>query len=243
MARRRRRIAVCALGLLGALLGEATSTLDAGASGYTGSFADAVRQRHAEWPFVAGFVLLFNGPLAFAAFCAGLAAAAEGFLMPGSTAYRALRRRWPQLLAGALTFNGAYALAVTGALGDGAPASLAFSGLAIGGPCLASLYLIGIVEFVRRRGPTRSLTIAGRMSLSAYVAQGAIAGLIFNGYGLGLYGHVGDLACLALAVAIHAIANGLCAVWSRAVGPGRLERLLRMFTRGAGTARTSRHRT
>ena len=37
-------------------------------SGYAGSFADALRARLHEWPFAFGFVLAFNGPIAFAAF-------------------------------------------------------------------------------------------------------------------------------------------------------------------------------
>ena len=120
-----------------------------------------------------------------------------------------------------------------GALGDGAPALLAFSSLAIG-------YLIGVVELVRRRGAARSLTAAGRMSLTAYVAEGMLAGVLFNGYGLGLYGEVGDLARLTLA--IYAAVHGLCLLWSRTLGQGPLERLLRAATHAGALSRRTLHR-
>ena len=227
-------VAAIALAGLGILLDEVSFTLDA-AEGHRGSFADGVRERLREWPFAFGFVLVFNGPIAFAAFCAGLAAARCGFLEPRAASYEALRRRWPPLLGAGLVLNGLYASSAAGLLGDGAGALLAFASLAIGGPCLASVYLIAVVELVRRTGVRGSFASAGRLSLSAYVAQGVVAGLLFNGYGAGWYGRVGDAACLAVAVLIHAGVHALCAFWWRRFGPGPLERILRAATR-AGRA-------
>ncbi|MER2555234.1 MAG: hypothetical protein ABTQ28_18405 [Thauera sp.] len=50
-----------------------------GGAGLAGSYLEATRTRWAEWPATFGFLLLFQGPLAFGAFAAGLAAAKTGF--------------------------------------------------------------------------------------------------------------------------------------------------------------------
>lgn len=229
-------LAAIALAGLGVILSEPLPLSDS-VPGYLGTFSDAVRQRFVEWPYGFGFVLLFNGPMALAAFCAGLAAAKVDFFERDAPSYQAFKAKLPLLLVAGLAFNTSYMLALEGALGDGLIALLAFSGLAIGGPCLASVYLIAVVELVRRGVLGGSTAAAGRMSLTAYVAEGALAGLIFNGYGLGFYGQVGALVCLGLAIAIYALVHGLCAVWLTSLKHGPLESLLRLVTRGfAGSA-------
>jgi len=228
-------VAFVALGLLGVVL-DAAVTSPGDGNGYLGTFADAFRQRLREWPLSFGFVLAFNGPVALAAFCAGLGAARLGFFEPGAGSYAWLRSRWPGLLATGLATNAAYASSMVGLAGDGVPALVGFAALAIGGPCLASVYLVVVVELVRRACLPRALASAGRLSLSAYVAQGVLAGLLFNGYGLGLYGRVGDAACLGIAGAIYALVHSLADFWWRAAGQGPLERLLRA-TAGASVSR------
>ena len=163
------------LAALGILLGESVAALGDG-NGHLGTFTDATRRRLHEWPFAFGFVLAFNGPVALAAFCAGLGAARRGFFEPGADGYAALRRRWPVLLG------------------------------------------VGL-------------------SLSAYVAEGVVAGLVFEGHGLGLHGRVGDAACLGIALAIYALVHALADLWWRALGQGPLGRLLRAAAR-AGVPRT-----
>ena len=221
-------LALSALALAGLGLSLDGSSFELGTGGgYLGSFADTVRARVHEWPSAFGFVLAFNGPVAFAAFCTGLAAFRCGFLEPGAASHRALGRRWPWLLGIGLVLNLAYAAAALGLLGEGIGALLAFASLAIGGPCLASVYLLAVVELVRRGGVHGSFASAGRLSLSAYVAEGVVAGLLFNGYGLGGYGRVGDAACLGIAVSIHVGVHMACAGWWTRFGRGPLERVLR----------------
>jgi uncharacterized protein len=70
------------------------------------------------------------------------------------------------------------------------------------------------------------------MSLTAYVAEGAVAGLIFNGYGLGLYGQLGPFALCFVALAVFAMVHMLCATWSRFSVTGPLEVILRTITHG-----------
>ncbi len=211
-------------------------------SGYHGSFAQSIIQRISDWPPALLWIVLFNGPVAFAAYCSGLAAAKTDFFTPGSAAYGAVRRRVPLLLAIGLPLNALYALSWNGALGEGLIAGLAFAGLALGGPTLAAVYLVGGIEAARRGWFQNATVAAGRMSLTAYVLEGIIAGFIFNGYGLGFYSHVGAFGCFGLAVAIYAMTHGLAALWLKRFSQGPLEWLLRLMTdrNGAkgGTAST-----
>ena len=184
------------------------------------------------------FILLFNGPIAFAAFCAGLAAAKSGFFERGNVVYLALRGRLLLLLllAVGLPLNAAYALSVSGLLGDGPSAALAFAGLSVGGPCLAAVYLVGAIEASRRGWFQGATAAAGRMSLTAYVTEGVLAGVVFNGYGLSLYGQVGLFGCFGIAVAIYAVTHTFAALWLRAFSHGPLEALLKAITRSGESA-------
>jgi uncharacterized protein len=212
-------------------LGQPGQTLNAQA-GYLGGFAEATRQRLDDWPIGFVFILLFNGPIAFAAFCAGLAAAKVGFFESGNIIYERLRSRVPLLLAVSLPLNVLYALASSGFLGEGPMAALGFSALAIAGPALSTVYLVAAVELARRGRFQGATVAAGRVSLSAYVLEGLLAGLIFNGYGLGLYGSVGAVGCIAVAVAIYVATHGLAALWLSKFTNGPLETILRLITRG-----------
>ncbi|WP_158194919.1 hypothetical protein [Stappia indica] len=57
-----------------------------------GSFMEATLARLNEWPATLGFLLLFQGPLAFGAFAMGLAAGKTQFLAPRSSGRPLLRR-------------------------------------------------------------------------------------------------------------------------------------------------------
>lgn len=201
-------------------------------SGYLGTFTDAIHQRWFEWPYALGFVVLFNGPMALAAFCGGLAAARSGFFEPGATSYAAIRRRLPMILLIGLILNALYMLAVHDAIASDLLSLLAFSALALGAPCLSVVYLIAVVELIRSGKLGQSLAAAGRMSLTAYMAEGLIAGVIFNGYGAGLYGEVGMAVCLAIAVGIFLVVHVTSALWLSVFDRGPMEYILRLITRG-----------
>jgi uncharacterized protein len=223
----------CALLLLAASLPDLSSLSlgTANGHGYLGSFAESVRQRAADWPYAFFFILLFNGPVAFAAFCLGLAAAKVDFFRPGSLVYLAVRQRFPLLLAGGLALNLIYAFSVSGLLGEGLTAALAFASLAIGGPVLACAYLVIAVEMARRGLLRDSTAAAGRMSLTAYVLEGLLAGFVFNGYGIGLYGTVGAAGCLLIALGIFAATHFFAVLWLKRYARGPLEVVLRGITR------------
>jgi uncharacterized protein len=233
-------VGVCALFLLAISFPEPSSLGPGTASGqgYRGNLLESVRQRIADWPYAFGFIALFNGPIAFSAFCLGLAAAKVGFFQSGNAAYIAVRKRLPLLLGAGLVLNLIYALSVSGFLGQGLAAAIAFAVLAIGGPMLACAYLVMAVEMVRRGLLQKATAAAGRMSLTAYVLEGVLAGFVFNGYGLGLYGRVGAAGSLLIALSIFAATHLFAALWLRRYASGPLEFILRAVTR-FGEARTT----
>jgi uncharacterized protein len=225
-----------ALTLLSLALGGPMPELDVGA-GLGGSFAEATATRVAEWPSTFVFVVLFNGPLALAAFAAGLAAAKTGFFEPGNRHFERLAGALPWLIAIGITLNLLYALSFGGYLfpRGSVPYLLVSGSLAVGAPCLSAAYLICIVRLVRRFEPAPSWLAAGRNSLTTYVTQGVLAGFAFGAYGLGLFGELGNAALLLLALAIAGLT---LLVSAAAYGPSRrgpLEWLLRRITRGMET--------
>ncbi len=234
-----------ALSVLAILLAEPSSLgLSAAVGpGYLGGFADAVRQRLADWRVAFGFLWLFNGPVAFAAFCLGLAAAKIDVFRPGNPAYSVLRRNLPLLLSVGLLLNLGYALSLQGTLGQDLLAVVAFASLALGGPILASAYLVLAVEAARRGWLQGATVAAGRMSLTGYVLEGMLAGLVFNGYGLGLYGTVGAAGCLLIALGIVAATHLFAMLWLKFAANGPLEIVLRGITRfGEATSTNWRNR-
>lgn len=206
--------------------------------GYLGGFAEAVGQRLADWRVAFGFLWLFNGPVAFAAFCLGLAAEKIDVFRPGNPTYSVLRRNLPLLLTVGLLLNLGYALSLQGTLGQDLLAVVAFASLALGGPILASAYLVLAVEAARRGWLQGATAAAGRMSLTGYVLEGMLAGLVFNGYGLGLHGTVGAAGCLIIAVGIVAATHLFAMLWLRFAASGPLEIVLRGITR-FGEARST----
>ena len=223
-------VAALAYGLLGAALTMADAVLPPTAepSGYLGGVSDAVRQRVSDWTFTFPVRLLFNGPLALGAFALGLAAHRTGFLAAGSAGFAALERRVPVLLAIAVPANLAYALSVAGALPTLPLAAAGMAALAVGSPALAAVYLWAVVRLARAAPGVR--LASGRISLSGYVMQGVLAGLVFNGVGLGLHGQIGSAGLLAVAIAIAVTVELGARLWLGRFRTGPLEALLRRMT-------------
>ena len=227
-------VAVAAMLVLALLLPE---EMPAGLGvGLGGSYFDATYARLADWPATFGFLLLFQGPLAFGAFAAGLAAAKSDFFSAGSPGQAALFRAAPWLIIIGLPLNMVYAAAMSGFIPENLDwlVLAGFVAIAAGAPMLSAAYLAAFLRLSRLSALPAVLVRAGRNSLSAYVAQGVIAGLVFGGYGLGLFGALGQatLAGLGLAVALVAmVAVGLVA---GRFGRGPLEAVLRRMTYGAG---------
>lgn len=233
------RLAVAALPIAAvALVGLAFMAADMPPSrvpGLGGGFLEATATRVEAWPVAFTFVLLFNGPMALAAFAAGLAAAKTGFFDPGNPQFERLSRLVPALALLGLAINLLYGMQGAGLLfGDESLLGLlVFLGLVIGAPMLSACYLVWVVRAVRRFRPSPAWLAAGRNSLSTYVTQGILAGFAFGGYGLGWFGEVGHAAILGIALVIAALTLLIGAVCYGATRRGPLELLLRRITYGA----------
>jgi uncharacterized protein len=201
-----------------------------GPSGYLGGFWDGVRQRVSDWRIAAEFIALFNGPVAGAAFAAGLAAHKVGFFDRGSSAYARFSGWVPWLIIPAVLGNGLYAMAFDGMLGQTVWAAFGFAALAIGGPTLSALYVWAVLSAARSGIIPAHATALGRMSLTAYIGESVIAGFIFNGYGLGLFGAVGYAGLVGIALVVFLIVHILGSLWLRIFEMGPLERVLRFIT-------------
>jgi uncharacterized protein len=109
---------------------------------------------------------------------------------------------------------------------------------------LMSFYVTTLVR-VTRREPWRTrlapLALVGRMPLTNYLLQTAIATTIFYGWGLGFWNQGGPLIWLLLALAIYVVVQVPFSRWWLArfqVGP--MEYLWRMLTYGPSLATLSR---
>ncbi|MCU4652875.1 DUF418 domain-containing protein [Roseibacterium sp. SDUM158016] len=224
-------VAALAYAIVGAALTIPLDTiLSPEPSGYLGGFNDALAQRAGDWVLAFPFVLLFNGPLAFGAFALGLLAHRHGFLEPGSAAFARLERAIPWLLLVAIPANAAYAATVTSTGLQALTGAAGWACLAVGSPALASVYLWATVRLART-GSAGDPGM-GRVSLSGYILQGIVAGLIFNGLGLGLHGQFGLAALVAMAVLVAVIVDVALRVWLRFFRTGPFEAVLRRITYG-----------
>ncbi len=221
--------AICLTGLAVALTDQ---TVPVVGPSLGGSFIEATRARLIDWPQTLGFLLLFQGPLAFGAFAMGLAAGKAQFFAPGSAGRAALARRVPWYLALGIPLNLVYAASISGMIpADREMLSLAgFVGIALAGPMLAAVYLHLLVALNDRVRLPATLVTAGKNSLTAYVLQGVIAGFVFGGYGLGLFGQIGLAGLVPLGLAIAVVAIAVTGAMARHSGRAPLEAILRRLT-------------
>lgn len=202
-------------------------------SGLGGTFAEATRQRLSDLPTDFFSALLFNGPIALAALLAGVAAAKSRFLeqpdLPGR-----LRALLPLplalVLAVGLAANLTYGLVMAFVGMESLAAIPAFTAVGLGSPIVAALWVFLLVRLAARWRAPGWLMAAGRNSLSAYVAQGVLAGWAFGGYGLGLFGRLDFAGLLGLAVVVWLASCLFAATAERLLGAGPLEHLLRLVT-------------
>lgn len=200
--------------------------------GLGGSFIEATRARISDWPVTLGFLLLFQGPLVFGAFALGLAAGKTDFFDAGSCGRFALRKRLPLYLVCGLILNIAYAAAMGGLMLAEQVAVLGFVGIALGGPMLSAVYIHLILRLNDRVTLTPLLVAAGQNSLSVYVLQGVIAGFLFGGYGLGLFGQISLAGLLPVGLGVALFAILFVGAVAKNTRRGPLEALLRAVTNG-----------
>jgi len=198
-----------------------------------GSFVDVVVARFWPWLVTAGILAVIQGPAVFAFFLAGIALGRTDRLSdPGrhrAEAFRVLH--WsPLAIAGA-------AIGATMTVVGGRWDTLGFAIGFAAAPLLAAAY-VAVLSLVLTSSDANSLSsrssavleASGRVSLSAYLLQSIVVSTLSFGYGFGLFGRVGPLAGVALAVAVWAALSAAAVAWMRVARFGPFEWVLRSFT-------------
>ncbi|MCU0648793.1 MAG: DUF418 domain-containing protein, partial [Gemmatimonadaceae bacterium] len=104
---------------------------------------------------------------------------------------------------------------------------------AMSAPALSAVYLLLTCRLAHQYGDhplVQRVAGAGRMSLTMYLGQGAVANALFMGWGLGWFGRLGPMALLALAPVLYTVLVWLAARWQSHFRLGPDEWLLRSLT-------------
>jgi len=70
----------------------------------------------------------------------------------------------------------------------------------------------------------------GTATLTAYLMQGLLLSLIFNAYGLSLFGQLGAVYCILIALGVGLFTLGFSSIWRLYFTRGPLEAILRAWT-------------
>jgi uncharacterized protein len=100
----------------------------------------------------------------------------------------------------------------------------------LGAPLLAAGYLAGLALLTLRLGAWPPLAAVGRMALTAYLAQGLLALIVFSG--LNLYDRLGTAQALLVVLVIWAVLLVACRAWLKVFRYGPVEWLWRSATYG-----------
>lgn len=197
-----------------------------------GGFIEATQVRVADWPPTFAFLLLLQGPLAFAAFAVGLAAAKADFFTLNSAGFALLQKNLPLLLVVGLVLNVLYASVVGGIVPEHYElvSLLGFVGVAIGAPSLSLVYLYLFIRLARMINVPQLLVRAGQNSLSSYVTQGVLGGIVFGAYGLGLFGSLGHAELIPVSLMVALLAMVFVGGYAGVLGRGPLEPILRLIS-------------
>ena len=105
-------------------------------------------------------------------------------------------------------------------------------GQLVGAPLLAVGYLSALCLVWLRRPPPRALAAVGRMALSAYILESALALSVFAG--LRLYDQLTTASALVVVATIWTVLLVLCPIWLKRYEFGPLEWLWRKLSYGRG---------
>lgn len=216
-----------------AALGEQSDRIYA-----TGGYLEISLQRVTEY-FTVMFqtVLMFQVPMALGVFLLGAWLLRSGRIQNAASH---LRFWWLTLglgvVVGALFIRVSLGVGVsfdiTTELGD---ALLATGLMGLGNLPLSMAYLaIFVLAFQTRLGALllSVLAPAGRMALTNYLLQSLVCGLLFYGYGFGLYGQVDRWGQVQIAMVLFAAQVVLSPLWLRYFRYGPMEWLWRALTYG-----------
>ncbi|HJV89073.1 MAG TPA: DUF418 domain-containing protein [Holophagaceae bacterium] len=175
-------------------------------------------------------------PHILACFLLGLLTARLGFLSPDERHLHALKRVAAWGLGLGLPLNLAYTLAlVRGPLGPANPRGVIALSFYVPAAILLCLgYAASLALALRRPAGAwlGALAWPGRMALTCYLAHSAVFTLVFNAYGLGLYGRVGLRPALLMALGLWLALIPLCRAWLSRFRMGPVEWVWRSLTYG-----------
>ncbi|WP_245442808.1 DUF418 domain-containing protein [Methylobacterium terrae] len=168
-----------------------------------------------------------------------------GLFLLGALAWRAgLVRRAARFAAGLWGF--AALAAGTGVVLTLATAARSYSGWpslgrfeAVGASVGTILLALGYAAAILAAGTTRTgrrglawAEPVGRMAFTNYIVQSLVLGVVFYGYGLGLFGRLGLTAGLGIVLALYAVQVVGSRLWLRRFRHGPLEWLWRVLAYG-----------
>ncbi|WP_017539967.1 DUF418 domain-containing protein [Nocardiopsis halophila] len=220
-------LAMAATGVADVDTGTAEAAGARTADALAGGPLDLVAEHVRSLPHMAIALVGMQGPVAFAAFLAGLAAGRYRVLADPGAHQRALRLLpwvgFPVGLAGSVFFAGV-----------GGTASAAGVAVAVlTAPLLAGAYAATLLRFFRTGAGGRvaaAVAPAGRTALTNYLLQSLVCVLLFTGVGLGLVGSVPPAATLLIAAGICLLQVGASAWWTARHPYGPVEWVLRAVT-------------
>jgi uncharacterized protein len=196
-----------------------------------GSFADILANRVQDLVLLWLITPFLFAPEVMGMFLLGLAAAKTFTNDPTLETAKPLARKILLWLTGpALALNALYAVASNTLIFNSAMA-LAMRGAFV--PLLTLVYLSAALLLLTNDRWRNALSIFGgdgRISLSVYIGESIIMGLIALSYGLGYYGYLNPPKLLLLCVFVYAGLSLLGSLWLRAFKLGPLEWVLRSIT-------------
>lgn len=195
------------------------------------AFVPTISQRFADWSQVITFGMLMQGIGALAFFVFGLAAVKFGAIAdPSAPFWKRCRRIFLPIgligsAAGAYTFTKSHSSVDVHMM-------LGMFLITLASPFSTAGYL-GLIAKWAEKPPTPLkifLARGGTASLTAYLMQGVLLSLIFNGYGLGYFGELGAATCIAIALGVALFTISFASLWRTRFQRGPMEALLRGWT-------------
>ncbi|MFT7668940.1 MAG: hypothetical protein ACI8X5_001640, partial [Planctomycetota bacterium] len=195
------------------------------------SFSQVVQLRSEDWAFITIVLMVIQGPAILAMILLGIVLGRrKQFADPNSQ--RPMMHRLLRIAGGIGLIGSALggALQVQGASVE----TLGFAISFLFAPFLTAAYIaaLGLLLGSHPQRIARPLELGGRMSLSVYLLESIIATSLAYGYGAGMFGTVGPLAGVGLAVVIWACLMGFAVWWMKHSRFGPFEWLLRSVTYG-----------
>jgi uncharacterized protein len=197
-----------------------------------GGFADVLAFRVREVaPMTA--LLVWSAPRTLALFLLGACAWRSRILLPPRR-----RGRFVALAAGFIPAGLALVWAATSSSGAHALARGPWGAVAAGWGAVILALGYGALVVATLDVPVLGRALAsvaplGRMALTSYLTQSIVLGFVFYGYGLGLFGRLGEAAALGVAVVLYVAQAIASALWLRRYRFGPVEWAWRSFTYGA----------